>query len=99
MINPFFLITLSFPGLIVQIILRGFQSRSNIFFISSWCFVCFFFWCTLQTEDAGGRPTGHYDEFGFMVDGGKFFQWHHGLLLCSLKLRDSSGQVVGTCTT
>ena len=43
MINPFFLITLSFPGLIVQIILRGFQSRSNIFFISSWCFVCFFF--------------------------------------------------------
>lgn len=29
MINPFFLITLSFPGLIVQIILRGFQSRSN----------------------------------------------------------------------
>ena len=43
MINPFFLITLSFPGLIVQVILRGFQSRSNIFFISSWCFVCFFF--------------------------------------------------------
>ena len=23
-----------------------------------------------QTEDAGDRPTGHYDEFGFMVDGG-----------------------------
>ena len=43
MINPFFLITLSFPGLIVQIILRGFQSRSNIFFISFWCFVLFFF--------------------------------------------------------
>ena len=43
MINPFFLITLSFPGLIVQVILRGFQSRSNIFFISSWCFVFFFF--------------------------------------------------------
>ena len=75
MINPFFLITLSFPGLIVQVILRGFQSRSNIFFISSWCFFffVFLFWCTLQTEDAGGRPTGHYDEFGFMVDGGKFF--------------------------
>ena len=42
MINPFFLITLSFPGLIVQIILRGFQSRSNIFFISFWCFFFFF---------------------------------------------------------
>ena len=41
MINPFFLITLSFPGLIVQVILRGFQSRSNIFLISFWCF--FFF--------------------------------------------------------
>ena len=27
----------------MQVILRGFQSRSNIFFISSWCFVCFFF--------------------------------------------------------
>ena len=77
MINPFFLITLSFPGLIVQVILRGFQSRSNIFLMSFWVFLffCFFvfFWCTLQTEDAGGRPTGHYDEFGFMVDGGKFF--------------------------
>ena len=24
-----------------------------------------------QTEDAGDRPTGHYDEFGFMVEGGK----------------------------
>ena len=23
-----------------------------------------------QTEDAGDRPTGHYDEFGFMADGG-----------------------------
>ena len=43
MINPFFLITLSFLGLIVQIILRGFQSRSNIFFISFWCFFFFFF--------------------------------------------------------
>ena len=74
----------------MQVILRGFQSRSNIFFISSWCFVFFFFWCTLQTEDAGGRPTGHYDEFGFMVDGG-----NHGLLLCSLKLRDRRRHVVG----
>ena len=72
MINPFFLITLSFPGLIVQIILRGFQSRSNIFLYHLGV-LFFFFWCTLQTEDAGGRPTGHYDEFGFMVDGGKFF--------------------------
>ena len=25
---------------------------------------------TFQTEDAGDRPTGHYDEFGFMVDEG-----------------------------
>ena len=25
---------------------------------------------TRQTEDAGDHPTGHYDEFGFMVDGG-----------------------------
>lgn len=27
-----------------------------------------------QTEDAGGRPTGHYDEFGFMVDGDLEFE-------------------------
>ncbi|KAJ7378286.1 Small G protein signaling modulator 3 [Desmophyllum pertusum] len=27
-----------------------------------------------QTEDAGDRPTGHYDEFGFMVDGDLEFE-------------------------
>lgn len=27
-----------------------------------------------QTEDAGGRPTGHYDEFGFMVNGDLEFE-------------------------
>ncbi|KAL9956497.1 hypothetical protein ACROYT_G037979 [Oculina patagonica] len=27
-----------------------------------------------QTEDAGDRPTGHYDEFGFMVDGDSEFE-------------------------
>ena len=39
---------------------------------------------TLQTEDAGDRPTGHYDEFGFMVDGGMvdlLFLHHYRILL------------------
>ena len=42
----------------------GIQRLINFLVSALIIFIC-------QTEDAGDRPTGHYDEFGFMVEGGK----------------------------
>lgn len=48
---------------------------------------------TLQTEDAGDRPMGHYDEFGFMVDGGIAYycinDFSHTVEICYASIQET----------